>query len=575
MKTHLSSNIAISGQELNEILIHVIQDYNAYYKNHTLDFAYVDFSSNNTANEIKQYFIRRNRKDLIRILLKYFTKHQLLTVYKYQDGTDDYKRIVKRLLFKYDDIARHFNIYVKPYFSYHDDNPFKFMSARLSNHIFDFVSNHRDTLPSNQLGLICTQLHYTHEREYNDDYDRHFDLTSDGKLTYLGKKKLTVLSNNGKWLPQSRTQIKFGKGLRKIVGNNASYLTSQVYETFHNFTYSKFHFNDSFEIVSGLDIADAYHGDNYASGSGSLNSSCMRYSECQHYLDIYTENPQIELLISKNTAGKITGRALILKTVFDDNPVTIMDRIYGQDKTIQAFKDYATKNGMLHKRDQNYHNPVLVAPNGSLVRDIVRIPLSKTRYNEYPYMDTFKYIDWENNVITNYPISTSNIKCESTQGNYSYVDSHEDDDYVQLPNGESILAENAGYCEHLDEWHHLDDIHWSDEHNTYLHSDVAIYIESQGDWFHENDDIAMDETTGEYDLLDNLKYSLYDDCYYSDYEECIVLGPVHPDDTRQITLINGDQHYIHNIVTIPQLNDVSFITADDIAYLVDTDQITE
>ena len=574
MKTNFATGIYLSGQAVNDILIHVIQDYNAQYHNHTLPLEHIEINNPNSTNELKHHFIRRERKDLLRIIYRYLHKNKLITTYQYQHGTDDYQRKRKFILYLYNDIAKHFNIDVRPQFGYNEDNSFRFMSYRLQHHIFEFVSNHRDILPSKQLNLLNSSLYYTASREYNDEYDRHFDLTSDGKLTYLARKKMTILTNHEKWASQSRTQIKFGKGLRKIVSNNAMYMSDQIFETFHNYTYSKFHFNDEFEILTGIDIADGYHGENYAQGSGSLNGSCMRYSECQSYLDIYTDNPQISLLVSKNTSNKITGRALLMQTTIDDKPVTIMDRIYGLDKTIQAFKDFAIKHNMLYKQEQNYHNHVLVAPNGSLVRDIIRIKLNKAKFTQYPYIDTFKFVDFDNKILTNLAIETSNIKCESTQGSWQTIDEYYDDeDYVTLANGDRIPQDDAGYCNHIDEWHHLDDCQWSDFHQTYIHHENGVYIESVDDYYHEDDDIEYDELRGVYDLTSNLTYSYYDECYYSDYEECIVYGPVHLESVNQIVLENGTEHYIHKDANIDELRNIDFITEQDIEYLISTNQI--
>jgi len=574
MKTDFSTGFYISGQELNDILIHVIQDYNALNHNHRLDLVHVDFNSNVSTNEIKNYFIRRHRVDLLRILYRYFNKNKLIKRYKYQYGTEEYEEIKQHILFKYDEISKHFNINIRPQFKYHDETSFRYISYRLKHHILDFISNHLDILPTNQLNLLHTAIYYADSREYNDEYDRHFDLTSEGKLTYLARKKLTIITRNDKWAAKSRTQIKFAKGLRKIVGYNSQYISDQIFETFHNYIYSKFHFNDTFEILTGLDIADGYHGGNYAQGSGSLNGSCMRYSECQSYLDIYTDNPQISLLVSKNTGDKITGRALLMQTTMNDKPVTIMDRIYGQDKTIQAFKDYATKHNMLYKQEQNYHNHVLVAPNGSLVRDVIRIKLDKAKFSQYPYMDTFKFVDFDNKVLSNLAIETSNIKCESTQGSWQTIDEYyDDDDYVTLGNGDRIPEDQAGYCNHLDEWHHIDDCHWSDEHQTYIHCEHGVYIESVDDYYHEDDDIGYDEMRGVYDLIENLTYSNYDECYYSDYEECIVYGPVHLESVKQIVLENGTEYYIHNDVTINDLRSLDLLTTPDVEYLINTNQI--
>jgi hypothetical protein len=47
---------------------------------------------------------------------------------------------------------------------------------------------------------------------------------------------------------------------------------------------------DRFEIVSGDDIKKYYNEESYyTTGSGTLGTSCMRYSRCEEYLNIYSK----------------------------------------------------------------------------------------------------------------------------------------------------------------------------------------------------------------------------------------------------------------------------------------------
>ena len=69
-----------------------------------------------------------------------------------------------------------------------------------------------------------------------------------------------------------------------------------------------------FEIVNGEDIKKWYHVDNYDKELGTLGSSCMRYSKCRDFLDIYSSNTErcsLIILKSKIDDNKITGRALL------------------------------------------------------------------------------------------------------------------------------------------------------------------------------------------------------------------------------------------------------------------------
>ena len=71
----------------------------------------------------------------------------------------------------------------------------------------------------------------------------------------------------------------------------------------------------SFDLVAGEDIRKFYHHKSYEKG-GSLGSSCMRYDNCQEFLDIYCLNSeQIKLLVLKTTNGTIKGRAIIWNNI--------------------------------------------------------------------------------------------------------------------------------------------------------------------------------------------------------------------------------------------------------------------
>ena len=93
----------------------------------------------------------------------------------------------------------------------------------------------------------------------------------------------------------------------------------------------------NFEIVKGDDIKKYYLEDNYESGNHTLGGSCMRYSRCQPYLNIYSKNPeQVSLVIlrSDEDPEKIKGRALLWNAYYltsnqdDYNGKLFMDRIY-------------------------------------------------------------------------------------------------------------------------------------------------------------------------------------------------------------------------------------------------------
>lgn len=132
----------------------------------------------------------------------------------------------------------------------------------------------------------------------------------------------------------------------------------------------------TFDIVRGEDIRAAYDEDNYADDdeTGSLGESCMRYSYCYDYLQIYADNPrQVSLLTYRNNDGELLGRALL----WNDGTDTYMDRAYGSDVVREMFYAYASE-----------HNFTVVYDSGVSLT----IHLDNARFSAYPYMDSLCYL---------------------------------------------------------------------------------------------------------------------------------------------------------------------------------------
>ncbi len=162
------------------------------------------------------------------------------------------------------------------------------------------------------------------------------------------------------------------------------------------------------EVVGGSDIAYFYSGDQYCrnSDTGSLSSSCMRGDDYQQCIDmLYSNNASMLILRSNSDTNKILGRANLW--VCDDG-TKFMDRIYCAEENMQQFKDWANDNGYYHKGRQSYSRPWLTVLNGkSKEQHLMQITLdSVDGYDDSdlraPYMDTFKYLNVDTNVLQNF-----------------------------------------------------------------------------------------------------------------------------------------------------------------------------
>ena len=175
---------------------------------------------------------------------------------------------------------------------------------------------------------------------------------------------------------------------------------------------------ERFRIVSGTDIRKAYHYESYEEQFGSLGNSCMRYDGCQDFFGIYVDNQEtcsLVVLDSEKEEGKICGRALLWT---DNEGRRIMDRIYvNRQQDEELFKQFAQKNGFLHKASQNMEENPFISPEGKTVQisAIIRV---RGYFYKYPYMDTFKYYKdaGESSYLTNDPGNRHDYTLTDTGG---------------------------------------------------------------------------------------------------------------------------------------------------------------
>lgn len=237
----------------------------------------------------------------------------------------------------------------------------------------------------------------------------------------------------------SRNNIKVGRLARAILTVSKVAFIDKDIEDFTNQYKATYDFMadtlKQFDIVGGKKIAHWYWHENYVSGSGSLNNSCMAEVD-EDYLDIYSYNSQCKLVIlysdngeikdGKYTSNTIKGRALLWEGKMDGfGDVTFMDRIYTvNDSDVELFKQFAEKNGWWYKKSQTMY-PDSTLTDGKVSKDgIVRVKLSDGDWSYYPYMDTMCFLDMDTNTLSNDKESSYDRVFRSTEGDYweSYDD---------------------------------------------------------------------------------------------------------------------------------------------------------
>ena len=244
----------------------------------------------------------------------------------------------------------------------------------------------------------------------------------EGKETVLNKEAVEEesIDSSYKIWSTSRNNIKVGRLVRAILTAAKETFTDKDIEDFVNLYKATYDIMANalirFDIVEGDKIAYWYNYKQYAEREGILGNSCMA-DVSNDYFDIYCNNSDsCKLLIlyddngqidnGKYVSDKIIGRCLLWKTSKIDGvtkEVQVMDRIYTiKDSDVELFKEYGKKNGIYWKRLQDSDNDFTMENGSSSEKNpSIIIELDSVEYDEYPYLDTFFYVDTDSNYITN------------------------------------------------------------------------------------------------------------------------------------------------------------------------------
>lgn len=159
-------------------------------------------------------------------------------------------------------------------------------------------------------------------------------------------------------------------------------------------------------MVTGKYIRGFYHEACYdrTQQIGTLGGSCMRYPQCQKWLDIYCNTPNCSMLVVPSTKnpGLILGRALLWKT---RDGKTFMDRPYGSEYTIAFLIKMALKEGWLYWHNKgDIRDPK--GPNKTLDNcgGIVVEAAQFAGKQGYPYLDTLKFYQPHTGLLSSYEL---------------------------------------------------------------------------------------------------------------------------------------------------------------------------
>lgn len=322
--------------------------------------------------------------------------------------------------------------------------------------------------------LLVKGSHF--EDELADDYVNYISISKKDltKISYLTKERYEGLSIDECWATTKRIMAKPGGFISKVF-KNISEKEVEKFSTLFRSEVSKPKLD--FQVFEGDEVKKFYHYSSYCErNGGSLHASCMKYDNCQSFLDIYTKNPEhckIVVLFDNDDATRIIGRAILWHV--DGHKV--MDRIYTiNDESYQFyFKQWASKHGYYFKSEQNWFNTRQFEMLGSkkINLDLV-LDLPNNKFDRVPYMDTFKFMDYEGKLYNFQPKGTEFYTLTDTGGRKNGYD-HLVTDYVDGVLRYRGEAYRLRYLETDDRvYTHPNNCQYSDIMDTYILKEHCI-----------------------------------------------------------------------------------------------------
>ena len=237
-------------------------------------------------------------------------------------------------------------------------------------------------------------------------------------------------------------------------------------------------------FVKGHWIAELYHERNYASYSGTLGNSCMRYDRTNAYLDIYVKNPSIcSLAVLLNQEGKVQARAL----VWEKDEKKYHDRIYYTSDLIHD----RMKAFFLTKEIQPIYSSYPGYVHLTFEEDTTNVDFSKRiifSHSSYPYMDSLKYMSTDKRVLsTDYTSMEKDgeyLIFNCTGGGYE----HNSPSTCECAScGREVDEDNTYYIDLRNDPHYQENLCdnctvYSELHSTSISRSASIYVEHLSDY---------------------------------------------------------------------------------------------
>lgn len=301
---------------------------------------------------------------------------------------------------------------------------------------------------------------------------------------------------------KSKSYTKIGRMIRQLLKDNGQSFLEKDIEQFVNAYKSqwdrKHGLHKKIKVVSGKDIQFWYSNKNYYDRDrGTLGSSCMSSANDNHYMQIYSGNPDRISLVILTEDDKLTARALLWKLDNDTNGHELyLDRIYTmQDSDRNFVKNWVMENIVKDNISfTDYHD------DDDLGEARVNV---NSEFSHYPYADTMSYLYKElgkDHKLTNKGILSNRKDLEiddhikftmfSTSGSISCYSGHEYISHIDAwyAKSECVQAFSSKIGLYRD-WYPKELCEYSKVERKYYPKEELIYSDAMKDWILKEDAI--------------------------------------------------------------------------------------
>jgi hypothetical protein len=356
------------------------------------------------------------------------------------------------------------------------------------------ISERLKTLLKSMSDDVADRILYFENFENAPQWINYLDIATEDclKISYLDKSryKTCVDSNIDYFNSNYRYMSSPGRLLNKLGIEFNGQEVSNFFDKYKALMVNE-RIDNSYNLkfVSEDEIYFWYDEENYFDTTGSLGSSCMRYSKCSDWLSLYVLNHDVVkmFIVTKEHRDynyvtneyeeegiqKLVGRCLIWEDKY-------FDRIYGTNSVLEVqMQMYLEKLGYI---DAYNH--------GSDIS--IDLKYGYNSFDEFPYCDTFKYLS--NNRISNVEFKSYILKLDCAEGNY------QGECEICYISGRSYRTDQMRYINYLDSYVEEDYAVYSNVNNEYILKDDSLQT-------YLGDSILIEESV----LLENGQYAHMDD----------------------------------------------------------------